>query len=161
MPSATNVGIYNLGSAPGDHIIPGGYVKASEECWLDSYTIAFTSTKTTLDIAVIPANRKLTSVDVVIETSISQTSGCLALGFSSDAAYGSVMEQSSIAHNFTLSTLSLFSRQNALYSNTLTGWIMKLNAFQKVISGTQNTLTLQFNNWTMTTGTVKSIVRYT
>jgi hypothetical protein len=160
MAQATNVGIFNLGSAPGDHIIPGGYVRCAEECWLDYYTINWTTTKTTLDIAVIPANRKLTSIDVQIEASVTMTNGCLALGFASDSAYGSIMEQSAISHNHTVTTLNMPGRAS-YYSTTLTGGLTKIGAFQKVITGTQNTITLQFNNWTMTTGTVKSIVRYT
>jgi hypothetical protein len=142
--------------------IDSGYIRTIENVWLDSYTIAFTDTKTTLDIAVLPKGRKLTSVEVVIETSVSQTNGSLALGFSTDGSYGSIMEQSKVGANLTVTTIGLIGRgYAALYSTTLTGFLSKLSAFQKVITGTQDTICIQFNNWTMTTGTVKSIVRYT
>lgn len=142
--------------------VDSGYIRTIENVWLDSYTIAFTDTKTTLDLAVIPVGRKLTNIEIVIETSISQTSGSLALGFSTDASYGLIMEQSKVICNNTVSTISMPGRGNCGYwSTTLTGWLTKLNMFQKVITGTQDTISLQFNNWTMTTGTVKSIVRYT
>jgi hypothetical protein len=36
-----------------------------------------------------------------------------------------------------------------------------MKGFQKVTSGTQVTVALKLNNWTMTTGTIKTIVRYT
>jgi hypothetical protein len=166
MPQADNVSKFKdagLGLVAPYDGIDSGYIRTIENVWLDSYTIAFTTTKTTLDLAVIPAGRKLTSIEVQIETSISMTNGSLALGFSTDGAYGVIMEQSKVATNMTVSTLSMpANRGNAsLYSTTLTGFLTKIGAFQKVITGTQDTISLQFNNWTMTTGTVKSIVRYT
>jgi hypothetical protein len=71
------------------------------------------------------------------------------------------MAQQDVAHNLTVSTIRVpgnpagFGAVAAAYGTT------KLAAVQKVITGTQTTITLQFNNWTMTTGTVKSVVRYT
>lgn len=165
MPQADNVTKYDaLDAGPSSSYdrVPAGYIKCVENVWLDSYTIAFTDTKTTLDIAVIPANRKITDITVMIETSVSQTNGSLALGFSTDASYGTLMEQSKVAVNLTVTTISLVQRGYAsLYSTTLTGFLAKARAFQWVITGTQNTISLQLNNWTMTTGTIRSIVRYT
>lgn len=157
---ASNVTKYNAGGS-GSNIVADGYIKTVEKVWMDSYTLAFTSTKTTLDIAILQPNKKISSIEVMIETTASQTSGALALGFSTDAAYGSIMAQTDVAHNLTVSSISLpgvaagFGAVAAGFAAT------KLSAFQKVISGTQTTVTLQFNNWTMTTGTVKTIVRYT
>jgi hypothetical protein len=166
MPQADNVSKFKdvgLGLVSSYDNIDAGYIKCVENVWLDSYTIAFTDTKTTLDLAVIPTGRKLTSIQVQIETSVSMTNGSLALGFSTDAAYGEIMEQSKVATNLTVCTLSMpaLKGYNGLNSNTLTGFQAKLSAFQHVIAGTQDTISLQFNNWTMTTGTVKSIIRYT
>lgn len=153
-----NVTKYNAGGS-GDNCIADGYIKTVEKVWLDNYTIAFTLTKTTLDIAIIPTNKKLTSVEVMIETSTSQTSGSLALGFSEDAAYGTIMAQTDITHNKTATTIKLPG--GILNNLNADGSVCKIGAFQKVITGTQTTITLQLNNWTMTTGTIKSIVRYT
>ena len=160
MATAANLTKHNAGGS-GDNVIANGYVKSVEKVWMDNYTIAFTATKTTLDIAVLRPNQKLVDVIIMIETSASQTSGSLALGFSTDSAYGAIFPQSNVCHNLTVSTVSLLG--GALGFGTLAdGYIpAKLSAFQKVITGTQTTLTLQFNNWTMTTGTVKTIVRYT
>jgi len=38
---------------------------------------------------------------------------------------------------------------------------IQLNGFQKVLTGTQTTVAVKLNNWTMTTGTMKTIVYYT
>ena len=155
-----NVTKYNAGGS-GDNRISDGYIKTVEKVWLDSYTIAFSLTKTTLDIAVLPANKKITSIDVMIETSASQTSGTLALGFSEDGSYGSLAGPVTVTHNLTLSSISI-PKGGALGSTVAAAQPENLlKAFQKVTSGTQTTITLQFNNWTMTTGTVKSVVRYT
>ena len=157
---SANVTKYNAGGS-GDNYIPDGYIKTVEKVWMDTYTIAFTLTKTTLDIAVLPPNKKITSIQVMIETSASQTNGTLALGFSTDAAVGVLKAPGVISHNLTCSTLSM-PQSNVLNAATaLVGLGDTLSAWQKVTSGTQCTITLQFNNWTMTTGTVKTIVRYT
>lgn len=155
---AGNVTKYNAGGS-GDNSIPDGYIKTVTKLWLDSYTIAFTSTKTTLDLAVLGPNRKLVGVDIVIETSVTQTNGALALGFSEDSVYGAIMAQTSITHNLTLTTISI---PGGLINNlNVNNGVSKASAFLQNLTGTQTTITLQFNNWTMTTGTVKSIVRYT
>lgn len=160
--SGTNVTKYNAGGA-GDNIVPDGYIKTVEKVWMDSYTIAFTLTKTTVDIAILQKNKKLVGIALQIETTVSQTSGSLALGFSEDSAFGSIMGQTSIAHNLTVSTISLPAIGQSGFGVLATGFggPTQLSAFQKVITGTQTTITLQFNNWTMTTGTIKSIVYYT
>lgn len=159
---STNVTKYNnLSNGTGQigSAIPDGYVKAVENLWLDSYTIAFTATKTTLDIAVLPPNKKITGIDVSVITSISQTSGALAIGFSEDSAYGVLFPQTSVTHNLTLTTLSLVSIM--LNNSNAASGRAKHTALQRVTTGTQTTITLQFNNWTMTTGTVRTVVRYT
>ena len=156
---AGNVTKYNAGGS-GDNYIPDGYIKTVEKVWVDSYTIAFSLTKTTLDIAVLPPNKKLLGIDVAIITTLSQTSGSLALGFSEDAAFGKIMPQQDVAHNLTVTTISLPGNPMGLGLAAGYGQY-DMGAFQKVTSGTQTTITLQINNWTMTTGTIKTVVRYT
>lgn len=157
---AGNVTKYEAGGS-GDNYIPDGYIKTVEKVWVDAYTIAFTLTKTTLDIAILPTNKKLLGIDVMIETSTSQTNGTLSLGWSEDAAYGGIIEPVTVTHNLTTSMLRFPSAGvlGAVVALTQPGG--KVGMFQKVTSGTQTTLTLQFNNWTMTIGTVKTVVRYT
>ncbi len=157
---STNVTKYNAGGS-GDNYIPDGYIKTVEKIWIDNYTIAFTATKTTLDIAIIPTNKKLTSIIVMVETTASQTNGTLSLGFSTDASYGVLKAPGTVSHNLTCTTLAMPHGFVLNSATALVGLGDTLSGFCKVISGTQNTITLQFNNWTMTTGTVKTIVRYT
>jgi hypothetical protein len=160
---AANVTKYDAGGS-GDNVIPDGYIKAVEKIWMDSYTIAFVLTNTTISIATLPANKKITSIEVMIETSVSQTNGNLSLGFSTDAdaaAFGSIVAPVSITHNQTISTLKFPGTYPIGNVTAVTGIPDKIAGFQKVTSGTQVTIALKLNNWTMTTGTVKSIVRYT
>lgn len=151
----------------GDNIISDGYVKAVEKVWLDNYTLTsnITLTNTTISIATLPKNKKITDIVVMIETTASQTNGTLAMGFTTDAdgsTWGSLMSPATITHNETVSCIRLCP------SSPLDGVVDydanfygKLSAFQKVTSGTQVTIAVKLNNWTATTGTVKSIVRYT
>lgn len=160
MAEAANVAKYNLGGS-GDNIVADGYIKTVEKIWMDSYTIAFTNTNTTIDIAILPANKKITSIAVIVETSASQTSGTISLGFSTDAAVDTFLAPTTITHNLTISSVSL-PQSNVLGQAVAMGQLSgKIGGFQKVTSGTQTTISVKLNNWTMTTGTVKTIVRYT
>jgi hypothetical protein len=82
---AANLAKYVLGGS-GDNIIADGYIKSVEKVWIDSYTFAFTNTLTAIAIAEIPANKKITSIDVDISTGTSQTSGTISIGYLYDAA---------------------------------------------------------------------------
>ncbi len=159
-----NVTKYDAGGS-GDNIIPDGYVKTVEKVWMDNYTLTsvITLTNTTISLATLPLNKKITSIDIIIETSASQTSGTVAVGFSTDAdaaAFGSLMAPTNITHNLTVTTISLPCGGVVNNLNADSG-VPKIAGFQKVITGTQVTIALKLNNWTMTTGSVKSIVRYT
>lgn len=160
---ASNVTKYVAGGS-GDNVIADGYIKTVEKVWIDSYTIAFTSTKTTLDIAILPDNKKVTGIDIIIQTTISQTNGTLSLGWSEDAVsnFGTIMSPVTITHNGTQSTISLPASGVIGAVVALTqGPDFKIGAFQEVTTGTKTTIALQINNWTMTSGTIKSVVRYT
>lgn len=162
---AANVTKYDAGGS-GDNIVENGYIKTVEKVWMDSYTLTgnVTLTNTTISVANLKAGNKLTSVQVVVETSASQTNGTLSIGFASDAdgaTWGSIVEPVTITHNLTVSTLT-FPQGGVLGSavaSTQPG--TKIAMFQKYITGTQTTVAVKLNNWTMTTGTVKTIVRYT
>lgn len=159
---AANVTKYDAGGS-GDNVIADGYIKTVEKVWLDSYTIAFTSTNATISIATLPPNKKLTSIDVIIETSAAQTSGTVSLGWSTDAdaaGFGSILAGTDITHNLTVTTISIPAGGVINNLNSANGQ-PKMTAFQLVTGGTQVTVALKLNNWTMTTGTVKTIVRYT
>jgi hypothetical protein len=159
--NAANVTKYAAGGS-GDNYIPDGYIKTVEKVWLDNYTIAFTGTNATITIATLSPNKKLTGIDILIVTSVTQSSGTVGLGWASEAdaaAWGSIMTETNITHNNTVTTISLpFGIINNL--NSANGFI-KIGGYQAVAAGTQVSIALKLNNWTMTTGTIKSSVRYT
>jgi hypothetical protein len=159
-----NVTKYDAGGS-GDNVIGDGYIKATEKVWLDNYTLTgnITLTNTTISIATLQPNKKLTSIEIVINTSISQTSGTIGLGFSSEAdaaAWGSLMAETNITHNLTTTTISWPGVGITNNLNAANG-VPKIGGFQEVTAGTRVTIAIKLNNWTMSTGTLKTIVRYT
>jgi len=155
---ASNVTKYNAGGS-GDNIISDGYIKTVEKVWLDSYTIAFTATNSTVDIAMIPSNKKITGIDVMIYTTASQTSGTISIGTAASATQ--FLPATQITHNNTQSCLSFPSGGaiGSVVADSQLEW--DLAGFQMITSGTTGTIRIAFSAWTMTTGTVKTIVRYT
>ena len=161
MAEASNVAKYNLGGS-GDNIVADGYIKTVEKVWIDSYTIAFTNTNTTIDIAVLPPNKKITSIVALIDTTASQTNGTVSIGFSTDASVNTLLAATTVTHNLTRSSILLPEVGNIGAVVAVTQPQAFVTAgFQLVTGGTQVTVSLKLNNWTMTTGTVKTIVRYT
>lgn len=160
MPAASNVTKYNNGGS-GDNAIADGYIKTVEKVWLDSYTIAFTNTNSTIDIAVLPENKKITGIDLYIYTTAAQSSGTVSIGFSTDASINSLLAPTTLTHNNTVTTISLWGAGVNTQNLTSAEQFGKLDGFQLVTGGTQVTVSLKLNNWTMTTGTIKSVVRYT
>ena len=164
MATAANVTKYNAGGS-GDNIIADGYIKAVEKVWIDSYTIAFTNTNTTIDIAVLAENKKVTGIDVYIYTTVSQTSGTVSIGFSTDAlaanSHNAFLAPTTLTHDKTVTTISLWGAGVTQQNLTTAAVDGVLAGFQKVLDGTATTIALKLNNWTMTTGTVKTVVRYT
>lgn len=154
----------------GDNIIPDGYIKTVEKVWIDNYTIGFTNTLTAIAIADLPENKKVTSINVEIYTSVSQTGGTVSIGYLQDTtdilATGGVADflaPTSLTHNLTRTSIALpglgVYNQPTATSSTLSCGV--LGGFQAVTAGTNCTIAIKLNNWTMTTGTIKTIVRYT
>ena len=168
MAQASNVTKYAAGGS-GSNYIPSGYIKTVEKVWLDTYTIAFTNTNTTIDIAVLQLNAKVTGIEVVIDTTASQTNGTISIGFSSDASIDTFMAATTISHNLTRSQLALpmvglimASGPATVTSGTIvTNAVAAAGGIQKVTGGTQTTISIKLNNWTMTSGTIYTAVRYT
>ena len=164
MAASANVTKYQAGGS-GDNVIADGYIKTVEKVWIDSYTIAFTNTNTTIDIAVLQENKKVTGIDVYIYTTISQTSGTVSIGFSTDAlaagSHSTFLAPTTLTHDKTVTTISLWGAGVTQQNLTTAAVDGVLAGFQKVLDGTATTIALKLNNWTMTTGTVKTVVRYT
>lgn len=160
----------------GDNIVPDGYIKSVEKVWIDSYTIAFTNTNTTIAIAELPPNKKIAAINIEVYTSVSQTSGTISVGYMLDAAnclstsgVSQFLAPTTLNHNATRTTISLPGPGliQAYTSATVTNATVTsisygvLGGFQTVTEGTATTIAIKLNNWTMTTGTIKSVVLYT
>jgi len=166
---AGNVTKYDAGGS-GDNVIADGYIKTVEKVWIDSYTMAFTGTNDTIHIAKLPANKKITGIVCEIYSTASQTSGTVSIGYSVDATDDLVatgvtnfMAATTLTHNLTRTSIVLpgSSAPGATPTSGSLAFVGVLAGFQGVTSGTQTTIAVKLNNWTMTTGTVKTIVRYT
>ena len=151
------------GGGSGDNIIANGFIKTVKQVWLDSYTMAQVYTKTFIALAEIPVGRKLVDVQVSVETTVAQSSGSIGLGFLSDAfdAEGSLFPKADVCHNLTVSSISLLGGAHGL-GTLATGYTLgKTRGCQKEITGTQTVIALQLNNWTMSSGVIRSVVSYT
>lgn len=162
MAAGVNTGKYQAGGS-GSNYIPDGYIKTVEKLWIDWYDIAFTNTNTTIDIAVIPPNKKIVAIQAEIITSVTQSSGTVSIGFNTDANVDSLMAATTITHNLTRTSIGLGLGNNILVAGTNTYYAMTITGFQLALAtnDTRTTISIKLNNWTMTTGTVKTIVRYT
>ena len=168
--SAANLTKYFAGGS-GDNVIADGYIRTVEKVWIDSYTIAFTNTLTTIQIAEIPENKKITSIVVEILTTVSQTGGTISIGYVEDntdilspTGVSDFMAPFTLTHNLTRTSISLPGGMLNSVNYTGAGLTivpMAFNGFQAVTGGTQTTIGIKLNNWTMTSGTIKTIVRYT
>lgn len=167
--SAANTTKYYAGGS-GDNYIPDGYIKTVEKLWIDTYTIAFTNTLTTIQIADIPPNKKIIGINVEIATTASQTSGTISIGYVTDTTsvlsatgVSDFMAPVTLTHNLTRTSIML-PGTGIIIPNTTTSVTIGLGTiagFQAVTGGTQTTIGIKLNNWTMTSGTIKTIVRYT
>jgi len=149
MVKAANVTKYDAGGT-GDNVISDGYIKSVEKVWIDSYAItAAIPSDSVLDIAVIPENKKITSVELFfpsLSTGASATGTTLSIG-------------ARIAAGTTDSTLLLSAGEAS------TG-VLTLSANQGipyVTTGGVNVITVLFDRiaTTTTAGTITSVVRYT
>jgi hypothetical protein len=161
---AANQTKYDAGGS-GDNVIANHQIKTVEKIWLDNYTLtgAMVLTNSTISIGTLPEGAILTGVEVIIATSVTQTSGTIGLGFSSEAdgaAWGSLMAETDVTHNGTITTLRLPAHGIVNNLNAANG-VAKIGGFQFEATGTRVTVALKLNNWTMTTGTLKTILRYT
>ena len=84
MASATQVTKYDAGGS-GDNVIADGYIKTVEKIWLDThvFTAALASDAST-NIAVVPANKKITSIEIFfpsLSTGASGTGSTISIGY--------------------------------------------------------------------------------
>ena len=75
---------YEAGGS-GDNYISDGYIKSVEKVWLDSFTFSdVLTTADTVVIAKIPANKKITAVEVYFP-SLTPTNATIQVGITGDA----------------------------------------------------------------------------
>jgi hypothetical protein len=167
--NSTYVAKYVAGGS-GDNIVPDGYIKSVEKVWIDTYTLAFTNTNTTIVIAELPANKKVIGIQAEIYSSVTQTSGKISVGYVFDAAtciaatgVSEFLAPTSITHDQTRTSISIpgvgLIQLPTATSSTVAPAVF--GGFQSVTDGTKTTIGIKLNNWTMTTGTIKTVVRYT
>ena len=153
---------YQAGGS-GNNYIPDGFIKTVEKLWIDSYDISFVTTNTTIDMAVIPPNKKITGISAELVTSISQSSGTISIGFNTDANFDTFLPATTLTHNLTRTSLAMGMGYNAILSGANVYASFTMTGFQLALSttDTRTTISVKLNNWTMTTGTLKTIIRYT
>ena len=149
MASATYVTKYDAGAA-GDNVIPDGYVKNVEKIWIDTYAFtAAIASGTTINIAVLPANKKITGIDVFfpsLSTGASGTGTTISLGYQATSG--------------TATGGQTFLADGEAYTGVLT---LRANKIAPTVTSALSYVTLKTDRiaTTTTAGTITTIVRYT
>lgn len=152
---ATNTTKYAAGGT-GDNIIPDGYIKSVEKVWLDTYVFSSSATIGTgmvIDIAVIPAGKKITGIEVwgLAAALISATS-TNAVSIGARYGTGAVTNATQFLGATTLGTVTF---------NNIP--IMANSGLNVEVTSSTHTIFLQFTAATpsITAGTITTKVRYT
>lgn len=141
----------------GDNYIADGYIKSVEKIWIDSWTNdGDTSTHAAIAIAKLPDNKKITSIEIQIETLATQSTGNIGLGTADDE--DKFMSLIAINHNLTYTTINWPSGINTWDAQ---GQLDVGKALQYPGLSDGSDIVLVLSDWTNTGGTVTSIVRYT
>lgn len=135
----------------GDNVISDGYIKAVEKVWIDSFTFsAVLTTADTVDIAIVPANKKITSVEVYFPD-ITPTTSTILVGPKGDTSKfineNVVAEEGAAGGQAGLNVARMTENDGAFYVTTAETTV------QLAIGVTAMTAP--------TAGTIKTIVRYT
>lgn len=135
----------------GDNVISDGYIKAVEKVWIDSFAFsAVLTTADTVDIAVIPANKKITSIEVFFPD-ITPTTATILVGNTGETDKyineNVVAEEGAAGAQAALNVVRMTENGGAHYVTTAETTI------QLAIGVTAMTAP--------TAGTIKTIVKYT
>ena len=154
--NAANVTKFDAGGS-GDNVISDGYIKSVEKIRIDSFTLTGTSTHNTIDIAVIDSNKKITSIDVTLLAGASLTTNTIRIGHQGDA---DAFFSAEISSNETFATISI---PYGLFQTVGLGIAPCHGSavMPHTTHGTTGTITVDLFNWTVTSATIKTIVRYT
>ena len=159
-----NVGKYDNGGS-GDNYIADGYIKTVEKVWMDSATMSTTAlgSDDTVAIAIIPPNKKITSIQVEMPALQAASSTCTVfvgsgttiLMTNANCYLGHLVPSGNVpgAATFDCGTATtLFLQPGKLGTVTRTGSNTYLY-LKTVISGGVDA--------GLTGGTIRSIVKYT
>ena len=144
----------------GDNYIGDGIIKSVEKIWTDSYTsTADLSTACCIVLADLPTNKKVTSIEVTIETLSTQSTGQIALGTTTDTCGAMTLE--AINHALTVTTISfpVGGVQGVPVDGNGQLNTFKPVEFPYVTDGGDVCLILE--DWVATYAAITSIVRYT
>lgn len=155
---ATQVTKYDAGGS-GDNCIADGYIKSVEKVWLDTYTFTGAlTTATSIKIATIPANKKITDVVVHMPVITAPATSCTVyLKTGSNTAvtsyFGILANDAGVAAQtltFDGGTASTLRLNAVAAGGAITPIPTALDLYLLISPGT-----------TITAGTMKTIVRYT
>lgn len=153
---AANVTKYD---APGgDNVVADGYIKTVEKIWMDSFAFtAVITTADTIDIAYIPPNKKITSVDVYLDFVMAPTNTTIQVGIPGSTSY--FIES---AGTVGLSAVGALVGTKCISSATNRAG--KLAGGYVTTGSTTTAIRMQLGVTAMTSptaGTIRTIVRYT
>lgn len=135
----------------GDNVIADGYIKTVEKIWLDTYPLSSTviTVGTMLLVATIPANKKITGIDIYFPAALS---GTATTGTGTTISIGTKVGSVTSATVFLNAGECLTATQN-------------LSAIQGIptVTTAETDIMLTFNRLatTVTAGTISTVVRYT
>jgi len=156
MASGANVTKHDANGS-GDNRISDGYICSVQKIWTDTYSFtAAIPSGTTINIAVLPANKKIWGIDVYFDNG-SGTATALSTGASGTGT--------TISLGYHLTTSSATGGSTFLSAGEACAGIYKLSANQgigTVLAGLSY-ITLKTDRiaTTATTGTIRTEVRYT
>lgn len=152
---AANVTKYAAGGT-GDNVIPDGFIKTVEKVWIDSYTFSSSATIGTgmvIDIAVIPAGKKITGIEVYgLNASAISATSTNAVSIGARYGTGAVTNATQFLGATTLGTVTF---------NDVP--LMARSGIGVEVTSATHTIFLQFTAATpsITAGTITTKVRYT
>lgn len=153
MVKAANLTKFDKGGS-GDNVIADGHIKTVEKVWIDTYTYSAAATigiGTVIEVASIPAGKKITGIEVIGLDALSATSA------------NTIQIGTKIAAGTTHATLFLAA---TTFGNAYQKGGYTLKATSNIpyeLTGGTNRIFLMFAaaNPSATVGTLTTIVRYT
>jgi hypothetical protein len=141
---AVNVTKFDAGGS-GDNYIGDGYIKAVEKIWYDTYAATSVPSNATLDMCVLPKNKKIMGIDVYFPSTLTNTKSgtCTTLSIGDAGSATRYLN----AGEATDTALTLAANANIGY----------------VVTGSTNRIIMTFGRLvtSATASTITWIIRYT